>query len=96
MTHRTPTTFWASASYQQLVDEIVQMKQKLESEGITDVVGYRNPFLQTAGDTTFKVLFDHGFLYDSTLPVRPEKQYWPYTLHDGSVQPCVISPCPTG
>jgi len=67
MTHRTPTTFWASASYQQLVDEIVQMKQKLESEGITDVVGYRNPFLQTAGDTTFKVLFDHGFLYDSNV-----------------------------
>jgi len=48
VTHRTPTTFWSSASYQQLVQEIVQMKKKLESEGITDVVGYRNPFLQTA------------------------------------------------
>ena len=96
VTHRTPTTFWISASYQQLVDEIVQMKKILESEGITGVVGYRNPFLQTAGDKTFQVLSNNGFLYDSTLPVRPDKLYWPYTLHDGSEKPCVISPCPTG
>ena len=95
LTHRTPTTFWASASFQELVDEIVQMKLKLENEGITNVVGYRNPFLQTAGDTTFQVLLENDFLYDSTLPVRPERQIWPYTLHEGSASPCVISPCPT-
>lgn len=96
MTHRTPTTFWSSASYDQLVEEIVGMKQKLEAFGIRDVVGFRSPFLQTAGDTTFSVLKDHGFLYDSSLPARLGNVWWPYTFEYGTgPQNCVIDPCPT-
>lgn len=94
LTHRTPTTFWASASYEELLHEIVGMKRKLESYGIKDIVGYRNPFLQTAGDRTFSVLKDHGFLYDSTLPANIENIWWPYTLEYNENRPCVINPCP--
>ena len=96
MSHRTPTAFWASATRQQLIEEIVGMKHKLESEGIGNVVGYRNPFLQTAGDRTFRVLSENGFLYDSTLPVSFDKQYWPYTFDNGGPPQCVIRPCPSG
>uniref|UniRef100_A0A7M5ULY8 Chitin-binding type-2 domain-containing protein n=1 Tax=Clytia hemisphaerica TaxID=252671 RepID=A0A7M5ULY8_9CNID len=95
ISHRTPTTFWASATRQQLIEEIVGMKEKLEDEGIENVLGYRNPFLQTAGDRTFQVLHENGFLYDSTLPVLFDKQYWPYTFDNGGPSQCVINPCPT-
>jgi len=73
------------------------MKRKLEGAGITNVVGYRNPFLQTAGDTTFRVLKENGFLYDSSLPVRLNKFWWPYTFDNGGPDDndCLIKPCPT-
>uniref|UniRef100_A0A7M5V0B3 NodB homology domain-containing protein n=2 Tax=Clytia hemisphaerica TaxID=252671 RepID=A0A7M5V0B3_9CNID len=73
ISHRTPSTWWKNAAEEELVEEIVGMKKKLEKAGIDNVVGYRNPFLQTAGDRTFKVLYENGFLYDSTLPAHNGK-----------------------
>ena len=94
ISHRTPSTWWKDASEEELIEEIVGMKKKLERAGIDNVVGYRNPFLQTAGDRTFKVLYENGFLYDSTLPAHHGKPYWPFTLDEGCPMNCVIKPCP--
>ena len=96
LSHRTPSDYWAKASHEDLVHEIAGMKKKLESEGISNVLGYRNPFLQTAGDATFRVLKEAGFLYDSTLPVHYTSIWWPYTFDNGGPPQCVIKPCPSG
>ena len=94
ISHRTPIHFWRNAKRRELIKEIVGMKRKLEKAGIDNVVGYRNPFLQTAGDRTFKILHKYGFVYDSTLPVSFGKLYWPFTLDGGYPLYCVIEPCP--
>ncbi|XP_066913537.1 chitin deacetylase 8-like [Clytia hemisphaerica] len=95
VSHRTPLNFWRNAKRRELIKEIVGMKKKLEKAGIKNVVGYRNPFLQTAGDRTFSILHKYGFVYDSTLPVSHGKLYWPFTLDNGFPLNCVISPCPS-
>ncbi|KFM69489.1 hypothetical protein X975_13570, partial [Stegodyphus mimosarum] len=62
-----------------------------------EIMGHRAPFLQTAGNITFRVLKKEGFLYDSSMPTRNymEPPVWPYTLDYGYLQDCQIQPCPT-
>jgi len=100
LTHKTPNSIWKRASKEFLVEEIIGMKKKLESHGIQNITGYRQPFLQTAGDTLFSVLKEYGFTYDSSLPSPVGQYVWPFTFdynpYDGSTTAtCLISPCPT-
>jgi hypothetical protein len=54
---------------------------------ISEIVGYRSPFLQTAGDATFEVLQENGFKYDCSMPTRgcskPHPSY-PYNWREDS------------
>lgn len=71
------------------------MKNQLENHGIRNVVGYRSPFLQHAGDHTLAVLKDHGFLYDSSIQTKEEQLWWPYTFeYKIPMKDCVVKPCP--
>ena len=101
ISHRTPTTWWKSANYSELTDEIAGQREILRKWGqvkAEDVVGFRAPFLQTAGNTMYQVLYDNKFLYDSSMPTHSftNPPMWPYTLDYRSTQECVIPPCPTG
>ena len=101
ISHRTPTSWWKNANYSQLTDEIVGQREILRKWGqvkADDVVGFRVPFLQTAGNTMYQVLYDNKFLYDSSMPTQKymHPPMWPYTLEYKSTQECVIPPCPTG
>lgn len=101
ISHRTPTSWWKSANYSELNDEIAGQKEILRKWGqvkTEDVVGFRVPFLQLGGNTMFQVLYDNHFLYDSSMPTEKfiNPPMWPYTLEYRSTQECVIPPCPTG
>ena len=61
--------------------------------GINNVVGYRQPFLQTAGDRTYQVLHDNKFAYDSSMPSKLGDGFWPFTM-DHKIPHCIIKPCP--
>ncbi|XP_073227462.1 chitin deacetylase 7-like [Porites lutea] len=100
ISHRTPTSWWKSANYSELNDEIAGQKEILRKWGqvrTEDVVGFRVPFLQIGGNTMFQVLYDNHFLYDSSMPTEKfiNPPMWPYTLEYRSTQECVIPPCPT-
>ena len=101
ISHRTPTSWWKSANYSQLTDEIAGQREILRKWGqvkAEDVVGFRVPFLQLGGNTMYQVLHDNKFLYDSSMPTQKftDPPMWPYTLDYRSTQECVIPPCPTG
>ena len=101
ISHRTPTSWWKSANYSQLTDEIAGQREILRKWGqvkAEDVVGFRVPFLQLGGNTMYQVLLDNKFLYDSSMPTQKftDPPMWPYTLDYRSTQECVIPPCPTG
>ena len=101
ISHRTPTSWWKSANYSQLTDEIAGQKEILRKWGqvkAEDIVGFRVPFLQIGGNTMYQVLYDNKFLYDSSMPTQKfmDPPMWPYTLDYQSTQECVIPPCPTG
>lgn len=96
ISHRTPTSWWKSANYSQLTDEIVGQREILRKWGQVeagDVVGFRAPFLQIAGNTMYQVLYDNKFLYDSSMPTQKfmDPPMWPYTLEYRSTQECAMS-----
>ena len=101
ISHRTPESWWKYANYTELNEEIAGQKEILRKWGQIEasrVKGYRAPFLQIAGNTMFRVLYDNEFLYDSSMPTQKfiDPPLWPYTLDYKSSQECVIPPCPTG
>ena len=80
LTHTAPERYWKGLGYEPLVREVVQMRSKLEEEGINNVKGFRSPFLQTPGDNLYAVLKDYGFEYDSSLATHFGQLWWPFTL----------------
>lgn len=73
------------------------------------IVGWRSPYLETAGDIQIDVLQQLGFQYDISLInpylftvnasqgsyVEPSHAYWPFTLdHNGWPSICYLPPCP--
>lgn len=100
ISHITDTDFWKTASKSRWEAEINGMKEFLETYALipnSTITGQRAPFLQTAGDTTFEMLKEKGFLYDSSMPSRLHREppLWPYTMDHGFPQDCQIQPCPT-
>ncbi|XP_066912861.1 chitin deacetylase 7-like [Clytia hemisphaerica] len=80
LTHTAPESYWKGLAYDTLVREVVNMRSKLQENGINNVKGFRNPFLQTSGDTLYAVLKDYGFEYDSSLATHFGQLWWPFTL----------------
>ena len=89
-------TYWRNITYLDLVKDVIGLKLKLTLNGIHHVTGYRAPFHQSAGDTTFSALQEYGFEYDSSLPIRSkDKQWWPFTMDSGIHSfDCLSPPCP--
>ncbi|XP_033749230.1 uncharacterized protein LOC117333921 [Pecten maximus] len=63
-----------------------------------DVVGWRSPFLQTAGDSQIDMLAQLGFEYDISFTYKRahmlEDNPFPFTLDYGWPYNCHIHPCP--
>lgn len=101
VTHRTPTTFWKTASAADLRYEIVQQRLNLAKRTgipLQNITGWRSPFLQPTGDRLYSILREENFQYDSTLTVSTQNGFsskmWPQTLDFGWERNCNVRPCP--
>ncbi|XP_022333733.2 uncharacterized protein LOC111130788 [Crassostrea virginica] len=65
---------------------------------ISEIQGWRSPFLEPMGDAQPNILQDLGYSYDATLTVskgkQTEKAPVPFTLDYGWPYDCKINPCP--
>ncbi|KAK7101668.1 chitin deacetylase 7-like [Littorina saxatilis] len=102
LSHKFPHTWWATASYQEYIDEVEGMRKELVSQaGIPyeAIKGFRVPFLQVGGDNMYKALYDNKFTYDTSMFTgsvwEGSDPIWPFTL-DYTVpeQFCQHKPCP--
>jgi hypothetical protein len=58
VTHRLPHAWWAEASKVDIAHEILTQRKNLADLAeipITDIKGWRSPFLQPSGDNQFEV-----------------------------------------
>ncbi|CAG5122119.1 unnamed protein product [Candidula unifasciata] len=103
ISHRFPHTWWATASYQEFVDEAVGMRENLiKRSGIPreSVKGFRVPFLQLGSDNMYSALYDSKFVYDTSMFTGSQWEggdpVWPFTLdYVPSNTHCQHGPCPT-
>ncbi|XP_059165544.1 proteoglycan 4-like [Physella acuta] len=104
LSHRSPTTWWADAGFENWEQEVVGMKKRLhEKSGIPldGIVGMRAPFLQVGGDAQYAMLKENRFRYDTSmvtgnLYVNNEAPTWPFTLDTPpDSKTCSLTPCPT-
>ncbi|KAK7101667.1 hypothetical protein V1264_020012 [Littorina saxatilis] len=102
LSHKFPHTWWATASYQEYVDEVEGMRKKLVSDAgvpYEAIKGFRVPFLQVGADNMYKSLYDNKFVYDTSMFTgsvwEGSDPVWPFTL-DYSVPDefCQHKPCP--
>lgn len=94
VTHRWPSTWWATASEADLWSEIVGQKAILSAWGgipAERVRGFRAPFLQTS-ENELKVLHENGFLYEASMGTYIN--YWPFTLDYKSPFCSALATCP--
>ncbi|XP_041357419.1 chitin deacetylase 7-like [Gigantopelta aegis] len=84
-----------------LADEAEHQKSNLAQLGSVpkeEIIGWRSPNLETAGDTQPMTLKKLGYTYDISLTYtvrkRHEKKPWPYTMDYGYPYYCEIPPCP--
>nr|WJN23033.1 chitin deacetylase 5b [Antheraea pernyi] len=100
ISHRTPQTYWAEASYEVMVQELADQRVQMAHFAnipYDAIKGVRIPFLQLSGNNSFLMMANHDILYDCSWPTTAftNPGLWPYTLHHTSTQDCVIPPCPT-
>ncbi|XP_035454652.2 chitin deacetylase 8 [Spodoptera frugiperda] len=100
ITHQTPQTYWQEATYDDIKKEIADQRVQMAHFAnipLDSIKGVRLPFLQLAGDNSFKVMADYGLEYDCSWPTTTQTNpgLWPYTLDYRSTQDCVVPPCPT-
>lgn len=81
-----------------LQSEATQQRNYLHTKAnipANELVGWRSPFLETAGDQQPALLQRLGYQYDISLPYSHDDQItWPFTLDFGFPYPCNIPPCP--
>jgi hypothetical protein len=89
-------------------DEILRKEAKAQKENLMklagvraeDIVGWRSPFLKTAGDNQPSILKELGYEYDISLTYsrtsRDIPKPWPFTMDKSWPYKCGIRPCPTG
>ncbi|PVD19827.1 hypothetical protein C0Q70_20318 [Pomacea canaliculata] len=100
--HRLPHAWWAEASREDIENEIVTQRHNLAQLAdipVTDIRGWRSPFLQPSGDNMFEVLYENNFTYDATMTYPfPRNVFspvmWPFTLDYSYTLVCNIQPCP--
>ncbi|KAL8581976.1 hypothetical protein ACOMHN_027957 [Nucella lapillus] len=104
LSHRSPSTFWASAGYDGWVNEIEGMRRRLSDKSkipVEEIRGMRAPFLQLGGDDQYQMLEDFDYLYDTSMVTgylykNNDHPVWPFTLdYPPDSKICSLSPCPT-
>ncbi|XP_075986206.1 chitin deacetylase 8-like [Anticarsia gemmatalis] len=100
ISHQTPQSYWAEASYEDMVKEFADQKRQMAHFGnihVDTIKGIRIPFLQMTGNASFQMMANHGFTYDCSWPTVSftDPALWPYTLDYASEQDCIVPPCPT-
>ncbi|XP_072946451.1 chitin deacetylase 8-like [Epargyreus clarus] len=100
ISHQTPQTYWAEATYETMMREFADQKRQMAHFAnipINDIHGMRIPFLQMSGNSSFQMMNSAGLTYDSSWPTSrfTNPGLWPYTLDYASTQDCMIPPCPT-
>ncbi|XP_068624155.1 chitin deacetylase 8-like [Battus philenor] len=100
LTHRTPQTFWANASVEEMMQEFADQRLQMSHFGLIpaeQMKGIRLPFLQMSGNTSFQMMARAGFVYDHSWPTTSYTNpgLWPYTLDYASKHDCIVPPCPT-
>ncbi|XP_047133821.1 chitin deacetylase 8-like [Hydra vulgaris] len=95
VSQRVPPEWWsANATVTELESEIVGQQKAIQSEVGVITKGWRNPYLEST-ETTFRILADNGFLYDSSLVTFPGVRWWPYTFDYLPSLNCYLKNCPT-
>lgn len=89
-------------------DDILRKEAKLQKQNLVrlagvreeDIVGWRSPFLKTAGDNQPSILKELGYEYDISLTFSRNSmdlpKPWPFTMDNGWQYRCGIKPCPSG
>ncbi|XP_026735425.1 uncharacterized protein LOC113499229 [Trichoplusia ni] len=100
ISHQTPPAYWAEATEEILEKEIGEQRilmSHFANIPFTSIKGVRMPFLQLAGDNSFKVMAKNNLLYDLSWPTvaHTNPGLWPYSLDYKSTHDCIIGPCPT-
>lgn len=100
ITWRFPQTWWATATLEELKQEIADQRIQMAHFAnipYDEITGVRLPFLQMSGNTSFQVIADSGLKYDYSWATLDYKNpgLWPYSLDYASIQDCVNLPCPT-
>lgn len=85
-----------------LYQEALQQRKNLVEIGRipeSDVVGWRSPFLETAGDHQPDILHNLGYKYDVSITYRrsemSDQNPWPFTADFGWPFLCQMEPCPS-
>ncbi|XP_045156417.2 uncharacterized protein LOC123522945 [Mercenaria mercenaria] len=79
-----------------------QKENLMKNAGVRaqDIVGWRSPFLKTAGNNQPKILKELGYEYDISLTYSRTNmdipKPWPFTMDNAWPYKCGIKPCPTG
>ncbi|XP_013387417.1 uncharacterized protein LOC106156626 [Lingula anatina] len=84
ISHRTPTTWWKTADYEEIKKEFVGMREiESKSTGIplNHILGVRVPFLAKPPGL-FRLLKENHFGYDSTV-TNTGTPIWPYKHDSG-------------
>lgn len=73
-----------SFSKEKWYDEIIGLREiaaKFALVNESDVIGFRAPFLETGTDVMYEVLYENGFVYESSIPSNSrDPPMWPYTM----------------
>ncbi|GFN93481.1 chitin deacetylase 5a [Plakobranchus ocellatus] len=103
LSHRSPTTWWGYAGYDNWNNEVVGMRERLHKKAgipMENITGMRAPFLQVGGDDQYAMLAENNFRYDSSMVTGPLRSntrppVWPFTLDSApDSQTCSLTPCP--
>ncbi|XP_022237348.1 uncharacterized protein LOC106477788 [Limulus polyphemus] len=99
ISHRLPEDWWSKASYENWTEEMVGQREiliKFANVSRDSVLGSRSPFLKPGGNNMATMMFDYGFVYDSSIVVPQSKTpIWPYTLDYQIPHHCLSETCPT-
>lgn len=99
ISHRYPEEWWAKANYENLTEEMVGMREilhRFSNISRDSLLGARVPFLHAGGNAYISMIYDYGFVYDSSLAVpMGSVPLWPYTLDHKIPHRCMHGKCPT-
>lgn len=99
ITHKADTFYWKNLNASMWRQEVVNQREQLSQFAhvpVSEVKGFRAPFLQIGGDTMYEVFSEAGLQYDCSRPTIKYRKpgLWPYTNDYLSIQDCNVEPCP--